>query len=183
MIAAAAIDMTIWDALARAAGMSLAVLLGGALGKVPAYNSNGLWLRDVAPLADEAAELVKEGGFTGLKLRLGRDKLADDLAAIRTVRDAAGNDISYPFFSIAVCYAPALEMANRHTWATRREAMLRPMTLSSWQFGEISLEARKELSDRQRCGALPNSPGPRRESRWSLRHELSSRSDQWSLLL
>ncbi len=31
---------------------------------------------------EEAAELVAEGGFKGLKLRLGRDRLADDLAAI-----------------------------------------------------------------------------------------------------
>jgi mandelate racemase len=93
MIAAAGIDMAMWDALAKAAGMPLAVLLGGTLGKVPAYNSNGLWLGDVARLADEAAELVKEGGFKGLKLRLGRDRLADDLAAIRAVRDGAGDDI------------------------------------------------------------------------------------------
>jgi len=41
-------------------------------------------------LAAEAAALVAEGGFTGLKLRLGREKLDDDLAAIATVREAAG---------------------------------------------------------------------------------------------
>ena len=52
------------------------------MGAVPAYNSNGLWLIDVAKLGDEAAELVAEGGFKGLKLRLGRDRLTDDLAAI-----------------------------------------------------------------------------------------------------
>ena len=36
---------------------------------------------------------MAEGGFAGLKLRLGRDRLADDLAAIREVRTAAGDDI------------------------------------------------------------------------------------------
>ena len=60
---------------------------------MPAYNSNGLWLIDVTELAKEAAELVAEGGFNGLKLRLGRDRLADDLAAIREVRKGAGDDI------------------------------------------------------------------------------------------
>jgi len=40
---------------------------------------------DVAALGDEAAKLVAEGGFKGLKLRLGRDRLQDDLAAIETV--------------------------------------------------------------------------------------------------
>lgn len=93
MIAVSGIDMAIWDALAQAAGMPLAVLLGGSIGPVPAYNSNGLWLTDVSGIAKEAAELVAEGNFTGLELRLGRDRLADDLAAIKAVRDATGDDI------------------------------------------------------------------------------------------
>jgi mandelate racemase len=93
MIAVSGLDMAAWDALAKAADMPLAVFLGGSLGAVPAYNSNGLWLADVATLADEARELVAEGGFKGLKLRLGREKLTDDLAAIDTIRAAVGADI------------------------------------------------------------------------------------------
>ena len=91
MIAVSGIDMAIWDALAKKAGLPLACLLGGTVGAVPAYNSNGLWLTDVATLSKEAAELAGEGGFTALKLRLGRDALADDLAAIREVRQGAGD--------------------------------------------------------------------------------------------
>jgi mandelate racemase len=82
--------MAAWDALARAADMPLAVFLGGTVGPVPAYNSNGLWLTPVDTLAAEAAALVAEGGFTGLKLRLGRERLGDDLAAIAAVREGAG---------------------------------------------------------------------------------------------
>ncbi|MBI3517651.1 MAG: mandelate racemase [Proteobacteria bacterium] len=93
MIAVSGLDMAAWDARAKAANLPLAVLLGGALGAVPAYNSNGLWLTDVATLADEAAALVAEGGFTGLKLRLGRDRLADDLAAIAAVRAVVGAEV------------------------------------------------------------------------------------------
>ncbi|MGH9807630.1 MAG: enolase C-terminal domain-like protein, partial [Terriglobia bacterium] len=93
MIAVAGLDVAMWDALAKAANQPLAVLLGGTVGAVPAYNSNGLWLADVSTLASEARELVSEGAFTSLKLRLGRDRLDDDLAAIREVRDAAGSDI------------------------------------------------------------------------------------------
>ena len=74
MIAVSGLDMAAWDALAKAANMPLAVFLGGSLGAVPAYNSNGLWLADVATLGDEAGELVAEGGFKGLKLRLGRER-------------------------------------------------------------------------------------------------------------
>jgi mandelate racemase len=93
MIAVSGFDMAIWDALAKAAGAPLAVLLGGSCAPVPAYNSNGLWLIDVERLAVEAHELVAEGGFKGLKLRLGRERLADDLAAIREVRAGSGADI------------------------------------------------------------------------------------------
>ncbi len=93
MIAVAGLDMAAWDALGKAAGLPLCVLLGGTTGAVPAYNSNGLWLTPVRELAAEAAALVAEGRFTGLKLRLGREKLSDDLAAIAAVREAAGADV------------------------------------------------------------------------------------------
>ena len=93
LIAVSGLDMAAWDALAKAAGMPLAVFLGGSVGPVPAYNSNGLWLTPVEKHAAEAAALVAEGGFTGLKLRLGRERLDEDLAAIAAVRKGAGDDV------------------------------------------------------------------------------------------
>lgn len=93
MIAVAGLDMAAWDALAVAAGLPLCVLLGGTVGAVPAYNSNGLWLMEPAAVADQAVELRDEGGFKGLKLRLGRPRVADDLATIEAVRNAVGSDI------------------------------------------------------------------------------------------
>ena len=94
LIAVSGLDMAAWDALAKAADMPLAVFLGGTVGPVRAYNSNGLWLTPLDELAAEAAALVAEGGFTGLKLRLGRDRLSDDLAAITAVRQAAGATVN-----------------------------------------------------------------------------------------
>ena len=93
MIAVSGLDMAAWDALAQAAGQPLAVFLGGTTGPVPAYNSNGLWLTPLDGLAAEASALVGEGGFTALKMRLGRERLADDLAAIAAVREGAGADV------------------------------------------------------------------------------------------
>jgi mandelate racemase len=90
LIAVSGLDMAVWDALAKAADMPLAVFLGGTVGPVPAYNSNGLWLTPLNELAAEAAALTAEGAFTALKLRLGRERLADDLAAIAAVREAVG---------------------------------------------------------------------------------------------
>ena len=93
MIAVAGLDMAAWDPLAKAAGVPLCVLLGGSVGAVPAYNSNGLWLKPPEEVASEAVELRDEGGFKGLKLRLGRERLADDLATIEAVRKAVGSDM------------------------------------------------------------------------------------------
>ena len=93
MIAVSGLDMAVWDALAKAAGMPLCGLLGGSVGPVPAYNSNGLWLQEPAEVAAEAVELRDEGGFAGLKLRLGRARPRDDLATIEAVRRAVGDDV------------------------------------------------------------------------------------------
>jgi mandelate racemase len=92
LIAVSGLDMAAWDAHAKAAEVPLAVHLGGSLAPVPAYNSNGLWLTPLDALAKEAEELVAEGGFAGLKLRLGRERIEDDLAAIRLVREVLGPD-------------------------------------------------------------------------------------------
>jgi mandelate racemase len=60
---------------------------------VKAYNSNGLWLQAPEVVAAEAIALRDEGGFTALKLRLGRDRPSDDLAAIHAIRRAVGGDV------------------------------------------------------------------------------------------
>src|SRR5438552_5994144 len=93
MIAASGLDMAAWDALAKARDVPLCVLLGGTVGPVKAYNSNGLWLQPPEQLASDAIELCDEGGFTGLKLRLGRESARDDLAAIDAIRRAVGEDM------------------------------------------------------------------------------------------
>jgi mandelate racemase len=93
LIAVSGLDIAAWDALAKAASMPLAVFLGGTIGPVPAYNSNGLWLTPLETLEAEAKELVSEGGFSGLKLRLGRERLANDLAAVEIIRNAVGDEI------------------------------------------------------------------------------------------
>lgn len=93
MIAVSGVDMAAWDALAKSVDVPLCVLLGGSVGSVPAYNSNGLWLKAPAAVAEEAVELRDEGGFRGLKLRLGRERPGDDVATVEAVRRMVGDDL------------------------------------------------------------------------------------------
>ena len=84
-MALAALDGALWDALAQAAGLPLATLLGGSPRPIPAYNSSGLGLMAPQAAADEA-ELLLERGFKAVKLRLGHATLAQDIAVTRAVR-------------------------------------------------------------------------------------------------
>jgi mandelate racemase len=89
--AVAGIDMAAWDALAVAAGVPLATLLGGEPRPVPAYNSLGLLPPGEA--ADEAAKTVA-AGFGGLKIKVGWPSLDEDLAAVRAARRAMPDDVA-----------------------------------------------------------------------------------------
>jgi mandelate racemase len=50
-------------------------------------------LKSPEAVTAEAIELRNEGGFTGLKLRLGRERIADDLATL----DAYGKPLARIF--------------------------------------------------------------------------------------
>jgi len=91
-MAMAMFDVAAWDALARAAGVPLATLLGGTPRLVAAYNSCGLGLMAPAAVADEAEKLLA-GGFRAIKLRLGYPTLEADLAAVHAVRSRIPGDI------------------------------------------------------------------------------------------
>lgn len=90
MCAVAGLDMAAWDALARAADVPLCVLLGGSVGQVRAYNTNGLWLKRPEKLGEEALVLRDEGGFNAIKMRMGRVDPREDIAAFEAVRAAVG---------------------------------------------------------------------------------------------
>ena len=92
LFAMAGIDMAAWDALAQSLRLPLVRLLGAAPRPIPAYNSKGLGIMPLGPLAKEAEELVAEG-FRAVKLRLGRTEAREDLEALRAVKRAIGTEI------------------------------------------------------------------------------------------
>lgn len=92
-MALSALDAALWDALAVAAAVPLATLLGAAPRPIRAYNSCGLGLMTPPAAADEAERLLA-GGFEGVKLRLGYATLEDDLAVTRAVRRRLPDDVA-----------------------------------------------------------------------------------------
>jgi len=91
--ALAGVDMAAWDALSQSQGMPLVRSLGGEVRPVRAYNSCGLWIQDPARVADEAEELLAEGNYNAVKIRIGRPDFKDDLAAVRNVKKRIGDDV------------------------------------------------------------------------------------------
>lgn len=92
-MAMAGFDVACWDALATAAGAPLVRLLGGEPRRVLAYNSCGLGLMPLGPLADEAEKLLADG-FRAIKLRLGYPTLDEDLAAVHAVKKRISESVA-----------------------------------------------------------------------------------------
>jgi mandelate racemase len=90
-IALAAIDMALWDALARMNGMSLVQLLGFEPKPVRAYGAIGY---DGAAGSAKVAEQWAAQGFSGVKAKIGYPSVAEDLAVVREVRRAVGGGMA-----------------------------------------------------------------------------------------
>jgi L-alanine-DL-glutamate epimerase-like enolase superfamily enzyme len=94
VMAISALDTAVWDAHARNLDQPLGALWGVHADKLPAYASQGLWA-DQGPdaLAREAAG-YKAAGWRAMKMRTGRPNVADDVQAVRAVREAIGDDVA-----------------------------------------------------------------------------------------
>ena len=88
----AGIDMSAWDALAKAREVPLVRLLGGEAREIPAYNSCGLGTIGAERAAREAEELVAPG-FGAVKVRLGYPELEEDVEVVRAIRRSVGEDV------------------------------------------------------------------------------------------
>lgn len=89
-IAAAGIDMAIWDARAKAVSLPLVELLGGVAKPLPAYDSHSM---DGAELAMERAKRAAEQGYTAIKTKIGYATLAEDVKVVQSIRKTVGDSI------------------------------------------------------------------------------------------
>ena len=85
------IDLAFWDIRAQAEGKPLFRLLGGDRTRIPTYNTEVGWLQlPVEDLAVQAAQAVAEG-FKGVKIKVGKPTLKEDVARLEAVREAVGD--------------------------------------------------------------------------------------------
>lgn len=90
-LALAAIDTALWDWRARALGLPLWQLLGGAQPRVPVYTTDGGWLHLEPAQLVEQTLAAKAAGFRGAKIKVGRPHVSEDVARLAAVRNAVGS--------------------------------------------------------------------------------------------
>lgn len=85
------LDVALWDLAGKIRGEPCWQMAGGRSSRVRAYASSGVH-RSLEGMARWAEHCVARG-FPALKVRFGRASLADDLAALAAVREAAGDAV------------------------------------------------------------------------------------------
>ena len=90
-MALAGIDMALWDALARIHDTSLVRLLGGMEKPVRPYGAVGY---DGVDGSAKGAEHWAKQGFQGVKAKIGYPSVKEDIAVIRSMRKAVGDDMA-----------------------------------------------------------------------------------------
>src|SRR3954451_18278704 len=92
VLAHSAVDMALWDLKARRLGQPLWRLLGGHDPRVPCY-AGGIDLNlPLDPLLRQTEGFL-EKGFRGVKIKVGRPTLAEDVERVRAVRGLLGEGV------------------------------------------------------------------------------------------
>ncbi|MEO6882356.1 MAG: mandelate racemase/muconate lactonizing enzyme family protein [Mycobacteriaceae bacterium] len=115
-LALAAIDTALWDLRCRRTGLPLHVAAGGAQTRVPLYSTEGGWLHlPTEALVEDALE-VRERGWAGVKVKVGRPTIAEDVERLEAVRAAVGAGAD---LMVDANQAFRLDEALRRAWAYR----------------------------------------------------------------
>tara|TARA_R110002110_G_scaffold807_4_gene3116 strand:- start:154 stop:1266 length:1113 start_codon:yes stop_codon:yes gene_type:complete len=91
-LALAAIDTALWDLRARRVGLPLHKIAGGAKSRVPVYTTEGGWLHLPQEALVDDAHRAKADGFHGVKIKIGKAHVSEDVARVGALRRAVGTD-------------------------------------------------------------------------------------------
>ena len=142
-LAQSAVDIALWDLKAKRAQQPLFKFLGASRSRIPCYDTDGGWLHHTEDqLVDNSRRRLEEG-FFGVKIKVGKEKRSEDVARLRAVRKAIGDDMKL------------MVDANLH-W-TAWEAIARARLFE--EFGIFWLEEPIEADDiaghRRLCSSTP----------------------------
>ena len=88
----AAINVALWDAIARGFGVRVCDLIGGcATTRIPAYASTGFFSNDPDRQLDHMLAEAAGHPYAGAKIKIGRG-IKDDISRVRRAREALGPD-------------------------------------------------------------------------------------------
>jgi L-alanine-DL-glutamate epimerase-like enolase superfamily enzyme len=93
-MAQAAVDIALWDIIAKSAGKPLWQTLGGARETdIPIYNTHAGWLNyPLAQLQDECLRLLDQG-YIALKMKVGMADTREDLRRVDAIRNAIPDSV------------------------------------------------------------------------------------------
>ena len=107
-----AVDIALWDIRCRKAGLPLWKMVGGAADRCKAY-CGGIDLNFSIPKLLKQTEGYLARGYNGIKIKIGKPNLDEDIERIRAVRELIGPDVA---FMVDANYAlnvdQAIEAAN-----------------------------------------------------------------------
>jgi L-alanine-DL-glutamate epimerase-like enolase superfamily enzyme len=91
-LALAAVDTALWDWRCRRDGQPLWKAAGGAKRRIPVYTTEGGWLHLSTDTIVRETLAAKAAGFKGAKVKVGLPHVADDVARLKAVREAVGDN-------------------------------------------------------------------------------------------
>ncbi len=88
------VDIALWDLFGKLSNLPVWRLIGGSGTDVRCYASHGLFSGETEDQLEGSARRLVNEGFVGVKLRIGRRPLREDIARAKRVRAAVGRDVS-----------------------------------------------------------------------------------------
>ncbi|MEB4615116.1 mandelate racemase/muconate lactonizing enzyme family protein [Leucobacter sp. M11] len=92
-LALAAVDTALWDLRGLRSQSPLWQLAGGYRPEVPLYDTEGGWLHLSTEELVEGALASQQRGFRGVKIKVGKEHIADDRSRLLAVREAIGQEM------------------------------------------------------------------------------------------
>ncbi len=163
VLAISALDTALWDMKARKAGLPLWRLLGGNDPRVPCY-AGGI---DLELTADELIRQTEGNlakGFRAIKMKVGRDRLGEDVAKLAAMREFLGEE--FPLM-VDANMKWTVEQAIR---AARAFAAYQPYWLEEPIWPDDVAGHARVMSE----GGLPIATGENLRTLWDFRHLIAS---------